>query len=166
MYKQLPYHGILAMSGMLEQYDFTEGRVTLSGQWGKHQRQGDACILFCRVRGLLGFPELPGLWPWFAFMTVSLASSFRSPFLSGHPPPGSCFFLPSSSQTWPLHSENQIWILDTCISGFNDRSGVLFSLSEWLCHLCSDFRVSMDKARISFRRMDVSLFPKRCRPQV
>lgn len=57
---------------------------SLSGPWGRHQREGEVCILFWSWEASSGsywFPGLPGLWPWFTLTIVSLASSFTSLFL-------------------------------------------------------------------------------------
>lgn len=162
MYKQLPYHGILAVRDMLEQHDFTEERVTLSGPWEKHQRGGDVCSLFWRVRVLLWFPALPGLWPWFTFMTASLASSFRSPFLSTLSRGHVSSFLPASKL--------DLFTLKTNYEFLTPVSQVSVTVLVSCCPLVNGclipaIRVSIDKARIFFRKMDVSLFQKQCRPQ-
>lgn len=155
MHKQLSYRRILATRDMSEQYDFTEREWPLRAvrkaseiRWClysvlKVERPLLGCTGFLSYQG---FDRGSHLW----LCLWHLVSVY--PFYL--PSPRSCFLLPSSSQTWPLHSENQIQILDTCISGFNDF--FLFCCTSVNGSLTSAqtsaMRVFINWARIFFRK--------------
>lgn len=116
------------------------------------------CSVLKVERPLLGWTGFlscqPGLWPWFTFMTMSLASSFSSPFL---------FTL---SQVMFLTSF-QLPNLTSLLLKPNMYSWHPYLRFQRLSHLCSDFgHKSIYWLLQSFlQKMDLGLFQEQCRPQ-